>query len=164
MHHLITGGSGFLGDLIARRLHERGERVRVLDVWEDPSRPPAIAFVQADVCDRPAVAKALEGIDIVHHTAALVPLSKSGELYWKVNVEGSRIVAEEAVRAGVRSFIHMSSSAVYGCPERCPIRCIQTRMADSWAIPISMHMLRFTCGRRCRISSLPSRTFTWDRI
>jgi len=36
MKHLITGGSGFLGNLIARRLHERGESVRVLDIWEDP--------------------------------------------------------------------------------------------------------------------------------
>ena len=35
MKHLITGGSGFLGNLIARRLHARGEQVRILDVWED---------------------------------------------------------------------------------------------------------------------------------
>ncbi len=35
MKHLITGGSGFLGNLIARRLHTRGEHVRILDVWED---------------------------------------------------------------------------------------------------------------------------------
>jgi nucleoside-diphosphate-sugar epimerase len=60
-------------------------------------------------------------VDVVHHTAALVPLTKSGTRFHAVNAEGSRIVAEEAVRAGVSGFIHMSSSAVYGIPERCPI-------------------------------------------
>ncbi|MFY8174473.1 NAD-dependent epimerase/dehydratase family protein, partial [Planktothrix agardhii] len=35
MKHLITGGSGFLGNLIARRLYQRGEEVRILDIWED---------------------------------------------------------------------------------------------------------------------------------
>jgi nucleoside-diphosphate-sugar epimerase len=121
MRHLITGGSGFLGNLIARRLHGRGEAVRVLDVWDDASRPPEIEFVQADVCDAAAVARWLRGVDVVHHTAALVPLTKSGRRFWAVNVEGTRTVAREAARAGVRAFVHMSSSAVFGAPERCPI-------------------------------------------
>jgi nucleoside-diphosphate-sugar epimerase len=121
MRHLITGGSGFLGNLIARRLHDRGEAVRVLDVWDDPSRPPEIEYVQADVCDARAVAASLCGVEIVHHTAALVPLTKSGKRFWQVNVEGTRIVAEEAAKAGVRAFIHMSSSAIFGAPEHCPI-------------------------------------------
>ena len=54
--------------------------------------------------------------------AALVPLTKSGHAFWEVNVNGSRIVAEEAVRAGVKSFLHVSSSAVYGRPVKCPVR------------------------------------------
>lgn len=119
MKHLITGGSGFLGNLIARRLLAGGEQVRILDVWEDPSRPPEIEFVQGDVRDAAGVRKALEGIDVVHHNAALVPLTKSGQDFASVNVEGSRTVAEQAA-GRVRAFIHMSSSAVYGSPA-CPI-------------------------------------------
>jgi len=119
MKHLITGGSGFLGNLIARRLLAAGEEVRVLDVWEDPSRPAEIEFVDCDVRERAGVAKALAGIDIVHHNAALVPLTKSGRDFASVNVEGSRTVAEEAA-GRVRAFVHMSSSAVYGSPA-CPI-------------------------------------------
>jgi nucleoside-diphosphate-sugar epimerase len=121
MRHLITGGSGFLGNLIARRLFERGEKIRVLDIWEDESRPKDIEYVECDIRDRMGVAKAMEGIEIVHHNAALVPLTKSGRNFWEVNVEGSRIVAEEAVRAGVKGFIHMSSSALFGVPEKTPI-------------------------------------------
>jgi len=121
MKHLVTGGSGFLGNLIARRLRAQGESVVVFDLWEDPTRPDDIAFVRGDVRDRQAVAAIMNGVDVVHHTAARVPLTKAGKEFWSVNVEGSRIVAEEAARAGVKAFIHMSSSAIFGAPKQCPI-------------------------------------------
>jgi len=120
MKHLVTGGSGFLGNLIARRLLERGEDVKIIDIWDDPTRPPEIEFINCDIRDRGGVAAAMKGIDIVHHNVALVPLTKSGDKFWEVNVEGSRIAAEEAAKAGVGSFIHMSSSALFGDP-KCPI-------------------------------------------
>lgn len=121
MYHLVTGGSGFLGNLIARRLLEQGEKVRILDLWEDPKRPEAIEFFRCDIRDRAGVAAAMRDIDVVHHNVALVPLTKSGRRFWDVNVEGSRIAAEEAVKREVRCFIHMSSSAIFGVPEACPI-------------------------------------------
>lgn len=121
MRHLVTGGSGYLGNLIARRLYERGETVKILDIWEDSTRPPGIEFIYCDVCDRTGVAAAMQGIDIVHHNAALNPLTKAGEKFWRVNVEGSRIVAEESVKAGVQSLIHTSSSAIFGGVTVSPI-------------------------------------------
>jgi len=121
MLHLVTGGSGFLGNLIARRLLERGERVRILDLWEDKSRPTDIEFANCDIRDREGVAKAMRGVDIVHHNVALVPLTKSGAKFREVNVGGSRLAAEEAVKAGVKAFIHMSSSALFGAPDQFPI-------------------------------------------
>jgi nucleoside-diphosphate-sugar epimerase len=122
MTHLITGGSGFLGNLIAQELLARGERVRIADVWEDPNRHKGIEFVQCDVRDADAVRRAMQGVDMVHHNAALVPLTKSGNAFREVNVEGSRIVAEEAARAKVGCFVHMSSSAIYGLPREMPIQ------------------------------------------
>lgn len=121
MRHLVTGGSGFLGHLIARRLLEQGEQVRVLDVWDDPKRDSQIEYVQRDIRDRDGVARAMQGIDVVHHNVALVPVTKSGRLFHEVNVVGSRIAAEEAVRAGVDAFVDMSSSAVFGIPPPSPI-------------------------------------------
>lgn len=121
MKHLITGGSGFLGNLIARRLRESGEEVRVLDIWKDPGQPTDIEYVECDIRDRHGVEKAMKGVDIVHHNVALVPLTKSGGKFWEVNVEGSRIAAESAAKAGVSAFVHMSSSAIFGSPKHCPI-------------------------------------------
>jgi nucleoside-diphosphate-sugar epimerase len=116
MRHLVTGGSGFLGNLITRRLRERGHFVRTIDILADPSIPDGVEFVKGNIQDLEAVWVAMQGIDVVHHTAALVPVTKSGKTFRKVNVEGSRIVAEAAARSGAKGFIHMSSSAVFGIP------------------------------------------------
>ncbi len=121
MRHLVTGGSGFLGNLIARRLLSRGESVAILDLWEDPSRPREITYIDCDIRDRDGVLRAMKGVDVVHHNVALVPLTKSGPEFWQVNVVGSRIAAEAAVEAGVQAFVHMSSSALFGAPDRLPI-------------------------------------------
>ena len=119
--HLVTGGSGFVGSNIARLLRARGESVRVLDIWKDESQSPDIEFVMADINDRDAVAKAMQGVSYVHHNVALVPLSKAGQKYWTVNVDGTRTALEAAKAAGVRMFCHMSSSAVFGSPAVMPI-------------------------------------------
>jgi len=122
MRHLVTGGSGFLGNLIARRLCERGETVRIIDLWEDMTRPPEIEYVECDVLDADGVGKAMRGIDVVHHVAGLNPVTKAGKRFWQVNAEGSRVVAEQATAVGVDAFVHMSSSAVFGRPREIPIR------------------------------------------
>lgn len=117
--HLVTGGSGFLGNLIVRRLLDEGAQVRILDIWDDPERPKDAEFILGNLLDESAVKKAVQGVDVVHHTAALVPLTKSGDLFRKVNVEGTRLVAQEAVAAGTQSFVYLSSSAIFGrtpCP------------------------------------------------
>lgn len=121
--HLVTGGCGFLGSFIVRELVHRGEQVRILDVLDDPAVSTLAEFRRVDVMNRSEVARCLEGVDFVHHEAALVPLKKAGERFWEVNVEGTRIVFEEARRAGVRHFSHMSSSAVFGnvTAADCPI-------------------------------------------
>ena len=121
MKHLITGGSGFLGNLIARRLYARGESVCILDLWADPSCPEGIEFMKCDIRDVAGVSRAMQGVHVVHHNVALVPLTKAGAEFWSVNVDGSRIAAKQAAKAGVKTFIHMSSSAIFGAPEKCPV-------------------------------------------
>ncbi len=119
--HLVTGGSGFLGSHIVRRLHARGEGVRVLDVIDSPDRPRGTEFVACDIRDRRGVRDAMTGVQFVHHNVALVPLAKAGREFWSVNVGGTRAAADAALEAGVRLFVHTSSSAVFGIPDACPI-------------------------------------------
>ena len=121
MLHLVTGGSGFVGSNIVKLLHQRGEKVRVLDIWRADDLPQGVEFVHADINDAPAVARAMEGVDYVHHNVALVPLAKAGDRYWTVNVEGTRVALAAAKKANVKMFAHMSSSAVFGCPDIMPI-------------------------------------------
>jgi nucleoside-diphosphate-sugar epimerase len=119
--HLVTGGSGFLGSHTARALLARGERVRVLDVIDAPDRPAGIEFVHADIRDARAVRAAMDGVEVVHHHAAMVPLTKAGSGFREVNVDGTQHALDAACEVGARLFIHVSTSAVFGLPERCPI-------------------------------------------
>lgn len=119
--HLVTGGSGFVGSTIVRLLVERGEDVRVLDLWQDTSLPANVDFVIGDINDRETTARAMRAVDYVHHNVALVPLAKAGDRFRLVNVEGTRTALDEARRAGVKFFSHMSSSAIFGSPSDMPI-------------------------------------------
>lgn len=63
----------------------------------------------------------MQGVDIVHHNAALVAQTAAGKKYFEVNVEGSRVVTEEAAKAGVQALIHTSSTSIFGAPDKMPI-------------------------------------------
>jgi nucleoside-diphosphate-sugar epimerase len=121
MTTLVTGGSGYLGETVVRRLRARGDRVRVLDLVDNGDRPGDVEFVRGDVRDAGTVARALEGIDVVHHNVAQVPLAKDREKFWSVNVTGTQLVLEEALRQGVRKVVLVSSSAIYGVPDANPV-------------------------------------------
>jgi nucleoside-diphosphate-sugar epimerase len=73
------------------------------------------------VLDAEGVARAVRDVDVVHHNAALVAQTAAGRRFWDVNVEGTRIVAEAAARAGVKWFVHTSSTSVFGIPREAPI-------------------------------------------
>lgn len=117
---LITGGSGFVGGHIVERLVDRGADVRVFDRTEPDVKADEVEFVQGDVRDEDAVARAMDGIDTVYHNVALVPVTKAGTKFRRVNVTGTRVVVDAAADAGVDRFVHMGSSSVYAL-DRLPI-------------------------------------------
>lgn len=113
----ITGGGGFIGTAVARRLAAAGHDVRGLDLddrgraaWADLGGD----LRTGDVTDA-AVAEAFcEGLDTVVHTAAIVAESGEWAAFRAVNVEGPRTVATAARAAGARRFVHLSSVMVHG--------------------------------------------------
>jgi nucleoside-diphosphate-sugar epimerase len=119
--HVVTGGSGFLGNLIATQLLKDGHQVVNVDIWQDPAQHPDIRYVNCDIRDENKLRTVMRDAEYVHHTVALVPLTKSGTDFWAINVKGSEIAARSALAAGVSKFIHMSSSAIYGVPSELPI-------------------------------------------
>jgi nucleoside-diphosphate-sugar epimerase len=119
----ITGGSGFLGVHLARRLATTGNLVRTLDL-EPPDNELGAIGVQAVVGDIRDAEKASElcaDIDVLVHAAAALPIRRSADDIRSVNVDGAATVARAAVEAGVSRAIVVSTTAVYGVPERHPI-------------------------------------------
>jgi len=121
---LITGGSGFLGAALAKKLIDKDYFVRILDV-EDPKAPPAsgrIDFIRGDVRDEETAKKACEGAACVIHNAAILPVSRaSRKIFREVNVDGTRNILKASLDSGVEKVIFISSSAPYGIPKEAPI-------------------------------------------
>lgn len=121
--YLVTGGAGFIGSHIAGALSQSGARVRVLD---DLSTGHAenlediggrVEFVRAGLLDADALARALEGVELVFHEAAIpsVPRSvENPEETHRACVEGTFALLVAARAAGVRRVIYAASSSAYG--------------------------------------------------
>jgi nucleoside-diphosphate-sugar epimerase len=119
--YLITGGSGFLGINLCRYLMRGGQRVRVLDLasFNYPERGSVEAIV-GDVRDQDTVTRAVAGVDVVVHAAAALPLSRRADIL-STEVDGTRVVLEAAFSHGTRRVVFVSSTAVYGVPNRVPL-------------------------------------------
>jgi nucleoside-diphosphate-sugar epimerase len=119
----LTGGSGFLGLHLARRLLADGHAVRSLDVvpLDDELEEAGVEAVVADVRDAAAVERLCRGAEVVVHAAAALPIRRRSELIRSVNVEGTATVLTAAAGAGVRRVLFVSSTAVYGIPRVHPV-------------------------------------------
>lgn len=118
----ITGISGFLSINLVRYLLQRGyDNIAGIDLvdFTYPERDK-IKFLQGDIRHPEDVRKSMEGADVVIHTAAALPLYTPEEIY-STDVEGTRIVLQQAMEYGVKRFIHISSTAVYGVPDHHPL-------------------------------------------
>ena len=123
MNVVVTGGSGFIGSHLVRRLLIEGFAVSVLDDLSTGRRENLagvegdVALVRGDIRDRAIVRRALQGANAVFHVAALPSVPRSWEdplTCFGVNTLGTSVVVEEAVAAGAEVLVHSSSSSVYG--------------------------------------------------
>lgn len=118
----ITGGSGFLGHHLARELVGAGHAVRTLDVESLDAEPePGVEALVGDVRDPERASRLCEGVEVLVHAAAALPIRRSKEEIWSINVEGTEVVLDAAVAHGVRRVVYVSTTAVYGVPETSPI-------------------------------------------
>ena len=111
MRVAVTGASGHVGANLVRALLARGDEVRVLLRADDRAvRGLGVERIPGDLLDPAALAELVSGVELVFHAAALVAISGGrDEEIERVNVGGSRRVAEACLAAGVRRVVHFSS-------------------------------------------------------
>ena len=129
--HLVTGGAGFIGSSLVRRLAERGARVRAFDNLSSghlenlAGLEGAVEFVRGDLRDAAAVREAVRGMDHVFHVGALASVQASVDdpaTTHEVNVTGTLNVLLAAREAGVDRVVFSSSASVYGDGPEMPKR------------------------------------------
>ena len=143
---MVTGGAGFIGSHIARRLAGQGYRLRVLDdlssgVAENLNGTRA-ELIEGDIRSRSTVSKAMSGVDLVFHQAALVSVPGSIEdpiECYQINLIGTLNLLEAARKAQVARMILASSAAVYGnsdapVSEDEPKQPLSPYAASKWAM------------------------------
>ena len=119
----ISGGAGFLGLHLARRLLADGLEVRTLDVvpLDEAELERSVQELRGDVRDRDRVRELVAGADVVVHAAAALPIQASRDSIRSVNVGGTENVLLASRDGGVGRVVFISSTAVYGVPEKHPI-------------------------------------------
>ncbi len=118
---LVTGGTGFLGSYIIKQLVEKGYSVRAirrttkLPFWIPADIFDKVEWMEGDVLDVVALQDAMEGVDTIIHSAAVVSfVKKDRKNMYQVNVEGTANVVNMALEKNVRRLVHISSVAALG--------------------------------------------------
>ena len=126
---LVTGGAGFIGSNLADELIKRGAKVRIVDNFLTGFRENLdeisgdFDFIEADVADADAVKKAVEGVEIVFHQAALPSVPRSVDDPLETHnacVNGTFNILNAARDAGVKRVIYAASSSAYGDQQTLP--------------------------------------------
>ena len=121
----VTGGTGFTGAALVKRLVEAGHEVTAMDkqpgIAADELKELGADIIYGSVTDQQIVRESVAGCEVVFHLAAAFrEMDVPDSLYKEVNVDGTRIVAEEALAAGSRKLVYCSTQGVHGHIENPP--------------------------------------------
>src|ERR1017187_3298416 len=123
--YLVTGGAGFFGSILKRRLLDDGAEAVSVDLMPDGLRHPALISIQADIRSEVAMRGifAAHQFDAVFHIGAMLAHGKMDrELLWTSNVDGAGGIARCARQAGVRKWVFTSTNCLWACNLGHPVR------------------------------------------
>jgi len=116
-HVLVTGGSGFFGGVLKRRLLREGNTVVNIDLEPDEDSLPGLTSIQGDLRDAALLNRTFteHRFDAIYHVAAQLAhgMKLDEQLLWTSNVDATRLLAENARAAGVRPFVFISSNCLW---------------------------------------------------
>jgi nucleoside-diphosphate-sugar epimerase len=119
MRVLVTGGTGFTGSHLVKRLLGKGHEVSVIDnqkgLFYEELRDAGAKIELGTITDKSLVDRMVKGQEVIHHLAAAFrQLNVPQRYYWNVNVDGTRLLLDAAHRFQVRRFIYCSTQGVHG--------------------------------------------------
>lgn len=142
MRVLVTGGAGFIGSHLAEALVARGHEVRILDNFSTGKEEniekiiQKIEVINGSITERETVEKAAEGVDCIFHQAAQISVPesiKNPARTWEINIKGTKLLFNAAVKNKVKKIIYASSAAVYGNEPGLPkTESMKTRPASPY--------------------------------
>lgn len=156
--HLITGGAGFIGSSIAEALLTAGDTVRILDDFSSGRRENLaslsgnVELFEGTITDPQTVARAMKGVQVVFHQAAIPSVARSVENPQAsvfAGVQGTTVVLDVARNAGVRRVVFAASSSAYGDTPTLPkVETMPTHPLSPYAVS------KLTCEHLVRVFAL----------
>lgn len=119
MNVLVTGGGGFIGSHLVESQLTKGNFVKSIDLQDERldqvRNHPNLKIIKGDIRDEQVIKQAVQDTDVIYHLAAAhLDVNLSTSYYWEVNVAATVHLLEQAHHAGVKRFLHCSSTGVYG--------------------------------------------------
>jgi UDP-glucose 4-epimerase len=155
--HLVTGGAGFIGSSIAEALLSAGDTVRILDDFSSGRRenlqslPGRHELIEGTIVDPEAVTRAMRGVEVVFHEAAIPSVFRSvqePQATMLAGVQGTTVVLDAARRAGVRRVVFAASSSAYGETPTLPkVETMEPHPLSPYAVS------KLTCEQLLRVFS-----------
>ncbi len=153
--YLVTGGAGFIGSSIADALLSKGETVRIIDDFSSGRRQNVEALggkvevFEGSIVDPEIVKKAMHGVDVVFHQAAIPSVARSVEAPQRsmlANVQGTTVVLDVARSSGVKRLVFAASSSAYGNTPTLP------KVETMTPAPLSPYAVaKLTCEHLLRV-------------
>ena len=153
--YLVTGGAGFIGSTLAETLLQKGERVRILDDFSSGRRQNVEGFAgkieifEGSILDPVLCARAMKGVDVVFHEAAIPSVARSVEnpqTSMLANVQGTTVVLDVARSVGIKRVVFAASSSAYGDTPTLPkIETMPTAPLSPYAVA------KLTCEQLMRV-------------